>query len=124
VKESSMAYDPKEHRYVNAPNLPGSASRESLAERERVPSPARDGRNNVDGVPRTSARTTVAPPRNSVPPPVPRYSGGGERSSVGGSHGSWGGWSGSSAAGGSVHSAPAPSASHGSSGGGGSHGRP
>ena len=131
MKESSIVYDPKEHRYVNSPNVPGSASRESLAERERVPSPARDGRNNVDGVPRASARNNVAPPRNSVPPPVPRYSGGGERGSVGGSRGSWGGWdgsrssSGSSVAGGSVHSAPAPSASHGSSGGGGgSHGRP
>ena len=132
MKESSIVYDPKEHRYVNSPSVPGSASRESLAERERVPSPARDGRNNVDGVPRASARNNVAPPRNSVPPPVPRYSGGGERSSVGGSRGSWGGWegsrssSGSSVAGGSMHSAPAPSASHGSSGGGGggSHGRP
>jgi len=131
MKESSIVYDPKEHRYVNSPNVPGSASRESLAERERVPAPARDGRNNVDGVPRASARNNVAPPRNSVPPPVPRYSGGGERGSVGGSRGSWGGWdgsrssSGSSVAGGSVHSAPAPSASHGSSGGGGgSHGRP
>jgi len=130
MKESSIVYDPKEHRYVNSPNVPGSASRESLAERERVPAAARDGRNNVDGVPRASARNNVAPPRNSVPPPVPRYSGGGERSSVGGSRGSWGGWdgsrssSGSSVAGGSVHSAPAPSASHGSSGGGGSHGRP
>ena len=131
MKESSIVYDPKEHRYVNSPNVPGSASRESLAERERVPAAARDGRNNVDGVPRASARNNVAPPRNSVPPPVPRYSGGGERGSVGGSRGSWGGWdgsrssSGSSVAGGSVHSAPAPSASHGSSGGGGgSHGRP
>ncbi len=116
MKESSIVYDPKEHRYVNSNNAPSSASRESLAARARVPSPARDGRNNVD-VPRAGARGTVAPPRNSVPPPVPRYSGGGERSSVGGSHGSWGG--------GSMHSAPAPSASHGSAGGGGgSHGRP
>ena len=135
MKDSSIVYDPKEHRYVNSSNVPSSASRESLAAREKVPSPARDGRNNVD-VPRTSARTAVAPPRNSVPPPVPYYSGGGERSSVGGSHGSWGGGGssgsrssgGSSMGGGSGHSAPAPSApsaSHGSSGGGGgSHGRP
>jgi FecR protein len=133
MKESSIVYDPKEHRYVNSPNAPRSASPESLADRARVPSPAGDARNNVD-VPRASARNTVAPPRNSVPPPVPRYSGGGERSSVGGSHGSWGGggWSGSHSSGGSssmgrgsMHSAPAPSASHGSAGGGGgSHGRP
>ena len=123
-KDSSIAYDPKEHRYVNSNNLPSSASRDAkgLAERERVPSPARDGRNNADSLPRTTARNTVAPPRNSVPPPVPRYSGGGERSSVGGSHSSWGGFGGSSVGGGSAHSAPAPApASHGSSGGGHPH---
>jgi FecR protein len=125
--KGSSIYDPKEHRYVNSNNLPGSASRDakqSIAERERVPSAAREGRNNVDSVPRATARNTVAPPRNSVPPPVPRYSGGGERSSVGGSHSSWGGWGGSSASGGSVHSAPAPApapASHASSGGGHPH---
>lgn len=124
-KDSSTVYNPKEHRYVNAGNVPSSASRdakESLAERERLPSPARDGRNNGDGLPRSTARNTVAPP------PVPRYSGGGERSSVGGSHSSWGGWGGSRSSGGSsmgggtVHSAPAPApASHGSSGGGHPH---
>jgi hypothetical protein len=129
TKDSSVVYDPKEHRYVNSNNVPSSAPRESLAARERVPFPARDGRNNVD-VPRTSARNSVAPPRNSAPPPVPHYSGGGERSSVGGSHSSWGGSGGSrssggsSMGGGSMHSAPAPApapASHASSGGGHPH---
>ena len=128
-KDSSIVYDAREHRYINSSNVPSSASRdakESIVQRAGVPSPARDGRNNLDGVPRTTARNSVAPPRNSVPPPVPHYSGGGERSSVGGSHSSWGGWSGSrssggsSAGGGSTHSAPAP-ASHGSSGGGHPH---
>jgi hypothetical protein len=130
MKQSSIAYDPKEHRYVNSNNVPSPGSRESLAAREKLPSQARDGRNNV-AVAGASARNTVVPPRHSAPPPVPRYAGGGERSSVGGSHGSWGGWSGSrssggsSMGGGSMHSSAGPSASHGSSGGGGgSHGRP
>jgi hypothetical protein len=126
-KESSIVYDPKEHRYVSSNNVPSSASRnakDSLAERERVPSPGRDGRNNVEGVPRATARNTVAPP------PVPHYSGGGERSSVGGSRSSWEGWSGSrssggsSIGGGSMHSAPAPApapAPRASSGGGHPH---
>lgn len=115
-KDSSMLYDPKEHRYVNSNNAPRSASRHAEAspgEREPLPSPAR-----------TMARNTVAPPRNNVPPPVPRYSGGGERGSTGGAHSSWGGWGDSRSSGGSragsVHSAPASApASHGSSGGGG-----
>ncbi|HEX8882720.1 MAG TPA: DUF6600 domain-containing protein [Candidatus Acidoferrum sp.] len=124
-QDSSTVYNPKEHRYVNANNVPSSASRdakESLAERGRLPSPARDGRNNVEGAPRSTARNTVAPP------PVPRYSGGGERSSVGGSHSSWGGWGGSRSSGGStmgggsMHSATASApASHASSGGGHPH---
>lgn len=125
-KDSSIVYDPKEHRYVSSNNL-SSSRKESLAERGPQPSPARDGRNNLDQGPRTTVRNTVAPPRNSVPPPVPRYSGGGERSSVGGSHGSWGGWGGSrsserSGVAGSTHSSPATApASHGSSGGGHPH---
>jgi hypothetical protein len=130
-KDSSILYDPKGHRYVNSNTTPSSATREakeSLAQRERAASAAREGRNRVD-VPRTTARNTAAPPRNNVPPPVPHYSGGGERSSAGGgSHGSWGGWSGphssggSSMGGGSVHSAPAPApAPHASSGGGHPH---
>ncbi len=121
-KNSSIIYDPKEHRFVNsnsAANSPSVREKESLAQRERPAPPAdRDGRNNVAGVSPTTARNTTAPPpRNIVPPPVPHYSGG-ERSSVGGSGGNWGGSrsSGASSAGGSTHSAPAP-APHVSSGG-------
>lgn len=124
-KDSSMAYDAKEHRLVNSNNpSAGSSERVARGASERVPAagtPSRDGNTRVASAP--PARN-VAPPRNSVPPPVPRYSGG-ERSSVGG--GSAGGWGGSrssggtaSAGGGSMHSAPAPApapASHASSGG-------
>jgi hypothetical protein len=127
-RDSSIVYDPKEHRFIKA-NNPTNAStageKEGPAQRERANAPAvRGARGNMDRLPSTTARNTAAPPRNSVPPPVPRYSGG-ERSSVGGgSRSSWGSWGGShssgasSAAGGSTHSAPAPApAPHASSGG-------
>jgi FecR protein len=105
-KDSRIAYDPKEHRFL-AP----ASGKESLAQR------GTEARNNMPA---------VLPPRNSVPPPVPRYSGG-ERTSAGsggwgGSRSSGGGWGGSrssgtsSAGGASTRSAPAP-ASHASSGG-------
>jgi hypothetical protein len=132
-KDSSIAYDPREHRFVNSNNTSGGASSEKAArgERERVPAAGaanRDG-NATASVTAPSARNVApprntAPPRNSVPPPVPRYSGGDERSSVGG--GSGGSWSGSRSSGtssarsGSTHSAPAPApapAPHASSGG-------
>jgi len=134
-KDSSIAYDPKEHRFVNSNNASGGASRERVArgESERVPASGaanRGGNATVAATPPARSITpprNIAPPRNSVPPPVPRYSGGGERSSVGGgSGGSWGGsrssgssggWGGSSG-GGSTHSSPAPAPSpHASSGG-------
>ncbi|HVH70453.1 MAG TPA: DUF6600 domain-containing protein [Candidatus Dormibacteraeota bacterium] len=115
-KDSSISYDPKEHRFVNSNNTPNLASlgeRASARERERANIPGTgDARNNMIRVPSTTARHTLSPPpRNSVPPPVPRYSGG-ERSSVGGtSGGNWGGVrsSGASTTGGGTHSAPAHS---------------
>lgn len=125
-KDSSIAYDPKEHRFVNSNNASAGASSEKvvLGESEKVPAAGRESNDTVAA--NSPARTGTpprnsAPPRNAVPPPVPRYSGGGERSSVGGaSGGDWGGSrsSGSSSAGGSMHSAPAPApAAHASSGG-------
>ena len=128
-KDSSIAYDPKEHRFVNSNNASAGASSERAVsgKSEKVPAPgsARGGGNATVAVAPPARSITPprnsAPPRNSVPPPVPRYSGGGERSSVGG--GSGGSWSGShssggSSAGGSTHSAPAPApAPHASSGG-------
>jgi len=132
-KDSSIAYDPKEHRFVNSNNASAEASSEKVArsESEKVPAAAtgrHDGNATVAVAPAARNITpphNIAPPRNSVPPPVPRYSGG-ERSSAGGaggsSGGSWGGShsSGGSSGGGSAHSAPAPApapAPHASSGG-------
>jgi len=128
-KDSSIAYDPKEHRFVNSNNASAGASSERAVsgKSEKVPAAgsARGGGNSTVAVAPPARSITpprnTAPPRNSVPPPVPHYSGGGERSSVGGgSGGSWGGShsSGGSSAGGSTHSAPAPApAPHASSGG-------
>ena len=129
-KDSSITYDPKEHRFVNSNNASAGASGEKAArgESEKVPAAgaaSRDGNATAAANP-PPARTITPPrssaPRNSVPPPVPRYSGGGERSSVGGgSGGNWGGGShssGSASPGGSTHSASAPApAPHASSGG-------
>ena len=133
TRDSSIAYDPKEHRFVNSNNASAAASSERVArgESEKVPAAgtaSRNGNTTVAAAPPMARNVTpprnVAPPRNSVPPPVPRYSGG-ERSSVGGgSASSWGGSRASggtaSAGGGSTHSAPAPApapAPHASSGG-------
>ena len=130
-KDSSIAYDPKEHRFVNSNSASGAPSSEKVArgESEKVPAAAkanRDGNGTVASIARNvTPPRNITPPRNSVPPPVPRYSGGGERSSVGGgSSGNWGGSrsSGTSSAGSSMHSSPAPApapAAHASSGGGG-----
>jgi len=132
-RDSSIAYDPKEHRFVNSNNATGAAPRERVArgESEKVPAAGAAGRDsataasaNLPAARNITPPRSVAPPRNSVPPPVPRYSGG-ERGSVGGgSTGSWGGSRSSggaaSAGGGSTHSAPAPApapAPHASSGG-------
>ena len=130
-KDSSIAYDPKEHRFVNSNNASPGASGEKAArgesEKFRAAGEAnRDGNATVAAARTVTPTRNTAPPRNRVPPPVPRYSGGGERSSVsGGSSGGWGGThsSGASSRGaGSTHSAPAPApAPHASSGGGRPH---
>lgn len=134
-RDSSIAYDSKEHRFVNSNNASTGASSERVnrGESEKVPAPgapSRDGNATAAANPPARAVTpprTVVPPRNIAPPPVPRYSGGGERSSAGGgSAGGWGGShsSGASGVGGSTHSAPAPApapAPHASSGGGRPH---
>ena len=117
-KDSSIVYDPKEHRFVNSNNNSAAASSEKVArgESEKVPAAGRanrDGNATVAAAPPARTVTpprSVAPPRNSVPPPVPRYSGGGERSSVGGaSGGSWGGSRSSGASGGIRCSTPTTS---------------
>ncbi|HEX8837825.1 MAG TPA: FecR family protein [Candidatus Acidoferrum sp.] len=127
-KDSSIAYDPKEHRFVNSNNSSagGSGDKASRGESEKIPAAGaanHDGNSTVAAAARNVTPPRNSAPRNSAPPPVPRYSGGGERSSAGGvSSGGWGGSrsSGPSSGGGSMHSSPAPAsapASHGSSGG-------
>jgi uncharacterized protein DUF6600/FecR-like protein len=130
-KDSSIAYDPKEHRFVNSNNASGATSGEKVVrgQSERLPaagtSSGRDGNTTAAAAPATRTVTpprNVAPPRNSVPPPVPRNSGG-ERTSAAGAGGNWGGsrsssgnsgnWggsrsSGTSSAGGATRSAPPP----------------
>jgi hypothetical protein len=103
-KDSSIAYDPREHRFVNS-NSPAASSsineKEILLQHARTPAGATSAPVVV-----TLPRTSVAPPatrtasssppaRNSVPPPAPRYSGG-ERGSSSGRGSSWGGSSASS----------------------------
>jgi hypothetical protein len=128
-KDSSIAYDPKEHRFVNSNSGPASSSlneKEIRIERESTAAAARSGsaRNAVPVTAPTTARNSTPPPRTVIPPPAPRYSGGTRWSSAGsaGSGGSWGGSrsSGASSAGssGRTSSAPAPApAPHASSGG-------
>ena len=127
-KDSSIAYDPKEHRFVNSNNSSAGVSGEKVArgESEKIPaagSANHDGNSTAAATARNVTPPRNSAPRNSAPPPVPRYSGGGERSSIGGgSGGGWGGArsSGTSSGGGSMHSSPAPAsapASHASSGG-------
>jgi hypothetical protein len=124
-KGSSIAYDPKEHRFVNNNNSPAASSaneKEIRAERESTAAAARSelARNRAAVTAATTARNSTPPPRITTPPPAPRYNGGGARGSSAGTGSSWGGThsSGASSAGGSGHTASAPApAPHASSGG-------
>jgi len=134
-KDSSITYDPREHRFVNTNSPAASSSSASSA------SKSSDGIHVENGRPTSAAstatsitppRTPVTPPatrsatsappaRNSVPPPAPRYSGGGERGSSSGSRGgnTWGGSASSSGSSGGRSSSPSASSassSHPSSG--------
>jgi hypothetical protein len=130
--DSSIAYDPREHRFVNtnaAPN-PVRGGPEVLAEKNAPVVSRNDhivegSRNNppagttarVPVVP-TSGRASAPPSRNIAPPPAPHtssgggYRGGSESASIGGG----------SSRGSSAPSAPAPHVSTPSAAGGG--GRP
>jgi len=122
-KDSSITYDPHEHRFVNANSSPaGSSANEKEARAENGRTASASTSTTV-----TPLRTPVAPPptrsasspsaRNSVPPPAPRYSGG-ERGSSSGRGGSWSGGSASSGASsaGRSSSSSSGSSSHSSSG--------
>ncbi len=117
-RDSSIVYDPKEHRFVNANSGSSSATlseRESIAASERTAAAANtSARNATAGAPAAAARNSTTPPaRNTVPPPAPHYYGG-ERGSANssGSHSTWSGSrsSGTSSTGSSGHSTSAPAA--------------
>jgi hypothetical protein len=94
-KDSSIAYDPHEHRFVNtnSPAVSSTVNEKGL--------PAQAGRTGggaastplagtpprPPAAPPASRSASFAPPRNSVQPPAPRYSGG--SSSAGGRGGGW-----------------------------------
>jgi hypothetical protein len=101
-RDSSIAYDPHEHRFVNT-NSPAVSSAVNQKELH-----VQNGRTGADptstplagapprspAAPPASRSASFSPPRNSVPPPAPRYSGG--SSSAGGRSGGWSGGSSSS----------------------------
>ena len=109
-KDSSIAYDAKDHRFVNSNNATSSAR---VSEKENVPASNRassaaapNARQVPSAAPRASVPSarTVLPPRVTVPPPAPRSSGGWGGTTWGGSRSS-----GASSAGGVRRaSAPAP----------------
>jgi FecR protein len=129
--DSSIVYDPREHRFVNSNATPPS-SREggAIAEKNGQGGLRNDHilagtKNNPPGTPTrvpvnpTSARSTAPPSRSVPPPPAPRSS------AAGGGGGYRGGSStvgGGSSRGSSAPSAPAPHASAPAPSGGG--GRP
>jgi hypothetical protein len=119
-QDSSITYDPREHRFVNAETAASevrSKERETRSENEGASSSASAAvpeRNpEIQSTARRDSQPSAA--RNSVPPPAPRYSGGERESSAGRSSGST---SSSSSAG---HSSSAPAASSSSHSSGHSH---
>src|SRR6267378_3594562 len=103
-KDSSIGYDPREHRFVNTnSSAPSSSAKSSEIRIEN----GRTSTPTSTSTAVTPSRTPIAPPatrsassppaRNSVPPPAPRYSGGGERGSSAASRGGTT-WSGSASA--------------------------
>ncbi len=125
-RNSSIAYDPREHRFVNTASEPAAAGK--ISDKAAAEQAARTGSETAArvgvaagqntasartiGVP-SAGRAASAPPRAMTPPPAPRSSYGGSgrvESERGG---------GSSSASASHSSAASASASHASSGGGG-----
>src|SRR5713226_8101850 len=130
--DSSIAYDPSEHRFVNTSSPAASSSineKGTLLERGRATAassmPAAVAPPRASVAPPATRSASSPPPRNTVPPPAPRNSGG-ERgsSSAGGRGSSWGGSASSSSSSSgrsSSSSSSSTSSSHPSSG---SSGRP
>jgi hypothetical protein len=128
-RNSSIAYDAREHRFVNgavaAQSAPATAKNAAKVETTREASSAVAGRAVVQGraasgaasnirVPENNARSAappsraMAPPRAITPPPPARGSSGGGWSQGGASQGGGRG----STAGSPAHSAPSAGASH------------
>ncbi len=129
-RDSSIAYDPSEHRFVNTSSPAASSSineKETLLERGRAAAAASTPNAVTPRTPAAPPATRSAsspPPRNTVPPPAPRYSGGERGSSSASSRrgSSWGGSASSSgSSSGRSSSSSSTSSSHPSSG---SSGRP
>lgn len=143
-RDSSISYDPREHRYVNNANPAAASTNELRAETSRsngaqptnnpstgaiIPgetsarSPVRAGTPGSPAVPQaptSSSARDAAPPR---PPAVPAPARSGGSSSSGGNFSSGGStWGGGSRSGGSASGSSAGSSGHPSaSGGGGGH---
>src|SRR5882672_1126414 len=133
--DSSIAYDPRERRFVNTNGAADSSSSVKAGEfrsekaqagvdsgtragnvQSRTSGPAGASSSRTPGVPPTTrAATPPAAARSVTPPPAPRYSGGerggsvGRGSSSGGSSASGGGGSGRSSSGSSSGSSSHPS---------------
>ena len=118
-KDSSIAYDPREHRFVNTNSSAASSSAKSseirvengrTAGTASTPTAVTPPRAPVTP-PATRSATSSPPSRNSAPPPAPRYSGGGERGSSSGSRGgsTWTGSASSSGSSAGRSSSPSPS---------------
>jgi len=122
-KDSSIAYDPTEHRFVNANNSTASAAvngREGAAAAGEQSNAGAGSANLAGGasshapVVPSAARGSAPPaPRNIAPPPAPRSSG----STWGGSGGRSSSWGGSSSSGSSSASGTGRSSSGSSSSG-------
>jgi hypothetical protein len=120
--DSSIAYDPREHRFVNANNASASSGeRETRTGNEK---PAGAGSATASANSRTpaptTARSSTPPARNVTPPPAPRNSGG-DRGSSSGRGSTWSGTTSSSSGHSSSAPAPAPAPAPHSSGGGKPH---
>jgi len=123
-KDSSIAFDPLEHRFVNTNSSAASSSARSNEIRVET---GRTAAATSSPTAVTPLRTPVAPPatrsvsslpaRNNVPPPAPRYSGGERGGSSGRGGSTWSGSASSSATGrSSSSSSSSASSSHPSSG--------
>jgi FecR protein len=130
--DSSIVYDPKEHRFVNTNAAPSSSREAEAISGKNATGDIRNGhiveapRNNPPAgttarvpVALTSARAAAPPSRSIAPPPAPHTSSGGGGYRGGSESVSMGG---GSSRGSAAPSAPAPHASTPSAGGGG--GRP